>query len=171
LGPSSSLDDLAAAVAEALVATSLVDNRLTAASVRVATQPDGYYRCYLEGANLQDSSVFATALDELLAPLQAPRWIIPRYVSAPPRNLLGGLRLLAGRLGRDRVGSTVVYHAIPTVLGANKSRVQAFEAAWNRRVSAGKALFQDDPRAQAIMQLQRGEDPFAVTTQMRTLWE
>jgi len=171
LGPSSSLDDLAAAVAEALVATSLIDNRLTAASVRVVTQPDGYYRCYLEGATLQDSSVFATALDELLAPLQSPRWIIPRYVSAPPRNFLGGLRLLAGRLGRDRVGSTVVYHAVPGLLGANKTRVQAFEAAWNRRVSAGKALFQDDPRAQAIMQLQRGEDPFAVTTQMRTLWE
>jgi hypothetical protein len=64
-----------------------------------------------------------------------------------------------------------VYHAVPTVLGANKARVQTFEAAWNRRVSAGKALFQDDPRAQATIQLQRGEDPFAVTTQMRTLWE
>jgi superfamily II DNA or RNA helicase len=171
LGPSSSLDDLAAAVAEALVATGLVDNRLTAASVRVASQPDSYYRCYLEGANLRDSSVFATALDELLAPIQSPRWIIPRYVSAPPGNFLGGLRLLAGRLGRNRVGSTVVYHAVPTLLGANKSRVQAFEAAWNRRVSAGKALFQEDPRAQAVIQLQRGEDPFAVTTQMRTLWE
>jgi hypothetical protein len=60
---------------------------------------------------------------------------------------------------------------VPAVLGANKTRVQAFESAWNRRVSAGKALYQDDPRAQAIIQLQRGEDPFAVTTQMRTLWE
>ena len=28
-----------------------------------------------------------------------------------------------------------------------------------------------NPKAQAIIQLQRGEDPFAVTTQMRTLWE
>ena len=171
LGPSSSLDDLAAAVAEALVATGLVDSRLTAAAVRVATQPDGYYRCYLDGATLQDSGVFAACLDELLAPIESPRWIIPRYVSGPPRNFLGGLRLLAGRFAKDRVGATVVYHAVPAVLGANKARVQAFETAWNRRVSAGKALFQDDPRAQAIIQLQRGEDPFAVTTQMRTLWE
>jgi superfamily II DNA or RNA helicase len=171
LGPSSSLDDLAAAIAEALIATGLVDNRLTAAAVRVASQPDGYYRCYLEGATLQDSNVFATELDELLAPIQSPRWIIPRYVSAPPRNFLGGLRLLAGRLGKNRVGAAVVYHAVPALLGANKSRVQAFEVAWNRRVSAGRAIFQDDPKAQAIIQLQRGEDPFAVTTQMRTLWE
>jgi len=171
LGPSSSLDDLAAAVADALVATGLVDNRLTPAAVRVATQPDGYYRCYLEGASLQESSVFASCLDELLAPIESPRWIISRYVSAPPRNLIGGLRLLVGRLARDRVGAAVVYHAVPSLLGANKPRVQAFQAAWNRRVSAGEALFQDDPRAQAIIQLQRGEDPFAVTTQMRTLWE
>jgi superfamily II DNA or RNA helicase len=171
LGPSSSLDDLAAAIAETLIATGLVDNRLTVAAVRVAIQPDGYYRCYLEGANLPDSSVFAACLDELLAPIESPRWIISRYVSAPPRNLLGGLRLLAGRLARDRVGAAVVYHAVPSLLGANKTRVQAFQAAWNRYVSAGHALFQDDPRAQAIIQLQRGEDPFAVTTQMRTLWE
>jgi hypothetical protein len=171
LGPSSCLDDLAAAIAEALVATSLVDNRLTAAAGRVATQPDGYYRCYLEGATLQDSNVFAESLDELLAPIQSPRWIIPRYVSGPPRNFFGGLRLLASRFANDRIGATVVYHSVPAVLGANKTRVQAFESAWNRRVSAGKALYQDDPRAQAIIQLQRGEDPFAVTTQMRTLWE
>jgi len=171
LGPSSSLDDLAAAVAEALIATGLVDNRLTAAAVRVATQPDGYYRCYLEGATLQDSSVFASSLDELLAPIQSPRWIIPRYVSSPPGNVLGGLRLLIGRFAKNRMGATVVFHSVPTVLAANKARVQAFEAAWNRRVSAGKALYRDDPRAQAIIQLQRGEDPFAVTTQMRTLWE
>ncbi len=171
LGPSSSLDDLAAAVAEALVATGLVDSRLTAAAVRVATQPDGYYRCYLDGATLQDSGVFAACLDELLAPIESPRWIIPRYVSGPPRSFLGGLRLLAGRFAKDRVGATVVYHAVPAILGANKAKAQAFETAWNRRVSAGKALFQDDPRAQAIIQLQRGEDPFAVTTQMRTLWE
>jgi len=110
-------------------------------------------------------------LDELLAPIQSPRWIIPRYVPAPARNFVGGLRLLAGRLVSPRLGAAVVYHAVPTLLGANKSRVQAFETAWNRRVSAGKALFQDDPRAQAIIHLQRGEDPFALTTQMRTLWE
>jgi len=171
LGPSSSLDDLAAAVAEALSATGLIGERLTAAAVRVTAQPDGYFRCYLEGATLQDSNLFAESLDELLAPIQAPRWIIPRYVPAPPRNFVGGLRLLAGRFGGARIGAAVVYHAVPAALAANKAKVQAFEAAWNRHVSAGRALFQDDPRAQAIIQLQRGEDPFAVTTQMRTLWE
>jgi hypothetical protein len=48
--------------------------------------------------------------------------------------------------------------------------VSAFEKAWNHYVSAGSALYFKDPRAQAIFEIQRGEDPFAVTTQMRTLW-
>jgi superfamily II DNA or RNA helicase len=171
LGPSSALEDLAAAVADGLAGAGLMDGRLGAAAIRIVTQPDGYYRCYLEGASLSDSTLFATALDELLAPLQSPRYIIPRYVSGPPAGWVEGLRLLARQFGNPRLGAAVVYHAVPSALAANKSRVQAFQVAWNAHVSAGEALFEDDPRAQAVIQLQRGEDPFAVTTQMRTLWE
>ena len=171
LGPSSAVEDLAAAVIEALAATGLVDARLNAGAVRLVTQPDGYYRCYLEGAGLRDSAAFASALDELLAPLQAPRYIVPRYVSAPPSGALQALLLLARQFGNPRLGATLVYHAVPSALAANHDRVKAFETAWNRHVSSGKALYEGDPKAQAIIQLQRGEDPFAVTTQMRTLWE
>jgi hypothetical protein len=171
LGPSSALEDLAAAVADGLAAAGLVDGRLGASAVRVVAQPDGYYRCYLAGAGFEDSSLFAASLDELLAPIESPRYVIPRYVQAPASGFLDGLRLLASLLGNQRVGAAVVYHTIPSALAANRDRVGAFQAAWNRHVSAGRALYRDDPRAQAVIQLQRGEDPFAVTTQMRTLWE
>jgi hypothetical protein len=62
------------------------------------------------------------------------------------------------------------YHAVPDYLAANKSRVKAFEEAWNRFVSAGEALYTQDLQARAIAETQRGEDPFAVTTQMRNVW-
>ena len=171
LGPSSAVEDLASAIVEALAATGVVDSRLSATMVRLVSQPDGYYRCYLDGAGLRDSAVFAAALDELLAPLRTPRYIIPRYVSAPPSGPLEALTLFARQFGNPRIGATLVYHAVPSVLATNHDRVKAFEAAWNRHVSSGKALYEGDPKAQAIIQLQRGEDPFAVTTQMRTLWE
>jgi hypothetical protein len=171
LGPSSAVEDLAAAIVEGLAAIGAVDSRLNAAMVRLVAQPDGYYRCYLEGAGLRDSAVFAVALDELLAPIQAPRYIIPRYVSAPPSGPLDALKLLARQFGDPRLGATLVYHAIPSVFASNRDRVKAFEKAWNRHASSGRALYEGDPKAQAIIQLQRGEDPFAVTTQMRTLWE
>ena len=60
---------------------------------------------------------------------------------------------------------------MPTLLAVNRERADVFARAWNRHVSAGVPLYEDDPRAEAILQLQRGEDPFDVLTQIRTLWE
>jgi hypothetical protein len=64
----------------------------------------------------------------------------------------------------------VVYHAVPAALAGSGERVAVFGRAWNRYVSAGRPLSSQDPEGQAVIEVQRGEDPFAVTTQMRTLW-
>jgi hypothetical protein len=69
-----------------------------------------------------------------------------------------------------RPGGTVVYHAVPGVLGARKQLAAAFEAAWHARVSPGPMLYTGSPAGAGILAEQRGDDPFAVTTQIRTLW-
>jgi len=171
VGPAGTLENLAAAVADGLAAAGLVSGSLSAASVRVVVQPDGYYRCYLAGATLEDSNVFATALDELLSPLRQPRYLIPRYIAQAPTTILAALALLIRQSMRPGRGAAVVYHAVPAALAANRERADLFAEAWNRHVSAGEPLFESDPRAEAIVELQRGEDPFDVLTQMRTLWE
>jgi hypothetical protein len=169
LGPSDALEDLAAAVAQALRATGGVKSE---GDVQVVLQDDGYYRCYLSGATRDESALFAESMDELLAPLASPRYIIPRCVAAdPPRSALGALVLGLRSARRGAVGDRVVYHAVPDYLAANKSRVEAFEAAWHAHVSPGTALYSQDPRAAAIIEVQRGENPFATTSQMRTLWQ
>jgi hypothetical protein len=149
----------------------LVSEGISEAAVRVVVQPDGYYRCYLAGATLEESNLFATALDELLSPLRQPRYLIPRYIAQPPTSTLAALALLIRQSMRPGRGAAVVYHAIPAVLATNRERADLFAAAWNRHVSAGEPLFEGDPRAEAIVELQRGEDPFDVLTQMRTLWD
>jgi superfamily II DNA or RNA helicase len=160
------LDDLGAALAEGLRAVGLAGETSAA---RVAVEPDGTYRCMLDGASLDESRTFAEALDELLAPLDQPRYVIPRYVDDPPAGawaaLWTGLRHVARRPGRR-----VVYHAVPSVLATRADLAGAFGRAWNRHVSPGRPLFERDPRAQAGIAAQRGEDPLAITTQMRTLW-
>jgi len=45
-----------------------------------------------------------------------------------------------------------------------------FEAAWNARVSPGAMLYTASPEGAGVLAAQRGDDPFAVTTQIRTLW-
>jgi hypothetical protein len=110
-------------------------------------------------------------MDELLAPLASPRYIIPRAVAAePPRSSLGALSLALRSATVGAVSNHVVYHAIPAYLAANKTRVQAFEKAWRTHVSPGEALYYQDAKAAAIIEVQRGENPFEATSQMRTLW-
>ena len=171
VGSAGTLENLAAAVADGLAAAGLVGEGISAASVRVVVQPDGYYRCCLAGASLADSILFAGSLDELLSPLEQPRYLIPRYIARAPTTTRGALALLIRQSMRPGRGSAVVYHAIPTALAATRQRANLFAEAWNRHVSPGEPLFERDPRAEAIIELQRGEDPFDVLTQMRTLWE
>jgi hypothetical protein len=168
--PSDTLEDLAFAVADALAATGLVAAGLDSRAVRVIPQSDGYYRCLLEGASDADARLFAEALEQLVEPLWDPRWIIARRVEAAPSTLGGTVLLLASRALPGARG-TRVWHAVPTVLARRKDRVAAFEAAWSRWVSRGAhALPVDDPRAQAILALRLGDDPFRVETQLRELW-
>jgi superfamily II DNA or RNA helicase len=169
-GASDALEDLGAAVADGLRDAGLISPSLGAGSVRVAPQQDGFYRCYLSEAPNEEARLFADSLDELLAPLESAHYIVPRYIPGEPRTPLDALRIALRGAPRRQPTRSVVYHAVPSALSANRKRVAAFERAWNRYVSAGSALYWKDPRAQAIFAVQRGEDPFSVTTQMRTLW-
>lgn len=169
-GPSDNLEDFGRAVLDALREVGELPGSLTEDNLRVVVQEDGYYRCYVTGIDDEQSAVFATALDDLLAPLAAPRYIIPRYIADAPEHLLQSVRLGLRYLASGRIGSSVVYHAVPDVLARNRDRVGAFERAWRRHVSSGDALFYRNPEAQGILRAQAGEDPFEITTQMRTLW-
>jgi superfamily II DNA or RNA helicase len=170
LQPSDNLEDFALATLEGLRAAGEVPDELDAGNIHVVAQADGYYRCYLSGVTQEQSRLFAEALDQLLAPLSTPRYIIPRYIADSPRSPAHALALGLRLALRGRTGSAVVYHAVPDVLARNRTLVAGFERAWNRHVSSGDALFYRSERAQAILAVQGGDDPFAVTSQMRVLW-
>jgi hypothetical protein len=174
LGPSDALEDFGRAVADGLSAVGAIDRSLGAGAVRVVAQSDGFYRCYLAGASAEESRRFAEALDEVLAPLWNPRYLVPRYVAEPPRSTLEALWRYLELSARQTFGvaptGRVVYHAVPGYLAANRERAEAFRIAWNRHVSAGRPLYGQSPAAQAILAVQRGEDPFGVSSQLRTLW-
>jgi hypothetical protein len=103
-------------------------------------------------------------------PSRQPRYVVPRLVVEPPRGLAGGVGLAVRGLVTGHPGGSVVYHAVPAALGARKQLATAFEAAWHARVSPGPMLYTGSPEGAGILAEQRGDDPFAVTTQIRTLW-
>ena len=185
---SGSFADMAAATADALRDAGLVTQG--ASAVRLEPLADGEYRARLADVSAAESATFAAALDEVLAPLANPRYIVPRLFVAPPADKRAARRLARGTLPRgtgadgtrtdgtrvrdtsahDGVPATVVYHAVPTVLGGNARLAKVFAAAWHARVSPGEMLYTGSPEGTGILVAQRGDDPFAVTTQIRTLW-
>src|SRR5207245_773332 len=65
---------------------------------------------------------------------------------------------------------TEVWHAVPTILATNAKRANAFADAWHRHVSRGRLLYTGSPEGFGILQAVRDDDPFAVTTALRTVW-
>ncbi len=165
---SGSLDDLAAATADALHAATLTSRGGDA--VRVEAQADGGYRARLQEVPAAESALFAEALDEVLAPLSQPRYVIGRLILPPPSGVAAATGLAVRRLVTGQVPATVVYHAVPTALSGNKKLALAFERAWNTRVGPGSVIYAGSPEGTGILAAQRGDDPFALTTQIRTLW-
>jgi superfamily II DNA or RNA helicase len=166
--PSSALEDLASAVADGLRVAGGASSG--AEAVELVVEPDGAARCQLTGVSLEASRRFAEAVDELLAPLGACRYIVPRVIVPTPANTGAAFRLVVRRAIGLGVPAGVVWHAVPSWLATNKERVEGFTAAWNRHVGPGTALFTGAPEGAGVLAAARGDDPFEVTTQLRTVW-
>jgi hypothetical protein len=165
---SGSLEDMAMATADALHEAGLVSR--DAAAVQLEPLPEGGYRARLRDVPAGESATFAATLDEVLAPLAQPRYVVPRLLLPRPAGRGPAIALAIRRMTGRGIPATVVYHAVPAALGANRKLAQVFARAWNTRVSPGELLYTGSPEGAGVLAAQRGDDPFAVTTQIRTLW-
>ena len=75
-------------------------------------------------------------------------------------------------LGRPVEGA-LVWHAVPAVLGRSAARVGHLSTAWQELVCGGRrvpVLRTSEPDGQGVLAVVVGEDPYGLTTQMRTVW-
>lgn len=166
--PSGALERLARAVADGLHDAGGSD--IGASGVLISPTSDGWLRCTLDGVPEAQSTLFAVSLDELLAPLEDPRHLVGRVIVTPPSRFGARLAYAArATLGLD-LEAAVSWHAVPTWCAAGSRRLRIFLAAWERHVGPARHLEADSPEGQAILDLFRGEDPFSVVTQLRTVW-
>jgi hypothetical protein len=171
LQPADTLLDLGRAVADGLVGAGLAGPDAGASAVRLAAQPDGWYRCLLEGVSTAETERFARALDDLMAPLWDPRWLIPRPVVEVQPTLVGAARFTLQRVSGRLSGTPQVWHPVPDALAARAEHVAAFQVAWRRWVAPhATAVRARDPQGEAVLAARRGDDPFRTETQLRTLW-
>ncbi|MDG4866088.1 hypothetical protein P8605_48845, partial [Streptomyces sp. T-3] len=154
---------LACALADGLHAAKLASRGAEA----VAVEPDGTgaYRVHLDGVSPKESELFATALDELIAPVTTPRYLIPRYL-VTAEGPEAGLRLY----DVPPPANAVVHHAVPTVLGENRKRVDRFTEAWRRWVCDARPVYTRSPEGAGVLAAQTGASPMDVTTVLRAGW-
>jgi superfamily II DNA or RNA helicase len=158
---------IAAAVADGLRAAGL--SAVGADDLEVVLDHEGEYRCVLRGT-AEEAETFATALDEAVAPIALPRYVLPRHVVLPATAGAPDRRTVRdaaqGRLRPDGV----VWHAVPTVLGTRAERARAYARAWDHWVGGGAPVFTGSPEGQGVLAAQQGSDPFSVATVMRRQW-
>jgi hypothetical protein len=153
------------AVADGLKAAGLAERGAEGVVARV--EPDGSYRLSLASVDAVTSERFALALDEVLSPIAAPRYLVPRYIVRPLPARQQARDWLRGEARADGV----VYHAVPAALGQNRTRATLFAAAWRKWVSDGEPVYANTPEGAGVLATHNGEDPLSATTVLRVAWD
>ena len=93
--------------------------------LKVETSVDnwGAVYCHLEGGTTFDKSTFINALQEIIAPIDNPRYVIIR------KN-----RFMLFVKQKD-------YHSVPEILGRNKNIAEYFQTQWQTLVGACELIF------------------------------
>lgn len=161
------LEAVAAAVADALLAGGLTTAGAPALAVDV--HPGGEYRFRLAASEV-DAAVFATAFDEAIGPVGAPRYVVSRYTHAalPDRPIRTHRGVRAALRSARPAGEA--WHPVPTVLGRNATLAGHYLVAWRTWVGEGRLLAAARPEGAGVVAAVSGEDPFAATTVMRRTW-
>ncbi len=99
-------------------------------------------RAYLKDANESESAIFASAMQEILGPLDNPRYVIPREVKIITDNWLSNmLPEVLAKYVRSKRDKLAMFHSVPKVLCKNKEDAAVFQRHWNERVSPGVVMY------------------------------
>jgi hypothetical protein len=102
--------------------------------LKVVARPQsyGFVACSLQGGTTRERSVFLEALEELLGPLENPRYVLVR------KTPLGPL------LRRD-------YHSVPRAIGKNRETAEYFRKMWARHVGPTELVYTRTPEGRRFL--------------------
>lgn len=158
--PSPTLLDYAGAVADTLRAEGLSPRG--AEAVVAETVSDGEVRIRLDGVDEPTSARFAQALEELLGPIESPRYVISRIEWVRPES---GLRSgIPGLYSRRQV-----WHDVPTSFGGSRAAANRFARSWQKHVGAGEAIYIGSDKGRQVLSQYRRSSPFGPGTGLSTV--
>ena len=128
-----SLRQIGLALRDALVASDLLKTRRRQLAVRTAAVSQGQFSISLVGGSYLESNLFADAMQEVLGPIENPRYMLTRHSAE-------------GFLPRRD------YHAVPRALASDKEKAMLFHNHWQRRLGPAKLIYtrSDEGRRQLL---------------------
>ena len=117
-----SIKQVGMTVLETLNQMNIIKTSMNNMRIDSVQDKSGIVYCRLEGATTIERAYFLEALQELLSPVQNPRYVLVR-----PSMLW--------RFGR------IDYHPVPTIIGQKKENAEYFARLWNRYVGSSKLVY------------------------------
>ena len=114
----------------------------SSAEIGGGSRDGGWMRVYLKDASEGESAIFASAMQEIMGPLDNPRYVIPREVKIITDNWLSKmLPEVLAKYVRSRKDKLAMFHSVPKVLCKNKEDAAVFQRHWNEQVSPGAVTY------------------------------
>ena len=107
-----------------------------ASSLTVEPRSSGYLRVWLKEATVEESSRFTTALNEVVEPTGAPRYLVSRLVPSLRSAAHALVRVVTFREPFERR-----WIEVPSDLGRRKERAEVFAGAWRRWLGPTELMF------------------------------
>ena len=117
----------------------------------------GWLRYHLKHATEEETAKFTKALEEVLGPLENPRYIISRPAMHMKDTWLTKLlpEVLAKFLRRAE-RSIQMYHTIPSIVANTKERAEVFKKNWDYYIGKSEILYcRNDEGRQCVEELKR----------------
>jgi superfamily II DNA or RNA helicase len=128
----SSMKQIGKVIVRSLAQADLIETNPWRLKVTAQRQESGFVSCSLRGATTRERSIFLEAIQEVLGPIENPRYVIVR------KTPLGWL------VRND-------YHAVPTPIGRNKESAQYFQKMWARHVGPTQLVYTRTPEGRRFL--------------------
>lgn len=102
----------------------------------------GWVRLHLENANEEESALFSACLEEVLGPMEKPRYVISRSSKFITDTWLSKLMPeVIAKFFRPVKDKLVMYHTVPKILAASAEKAEIFQRYWNEFVSPSELFY------------------------------
>ena len=130
------------------ISLSIVNSLIHLGMISRSCQPDGgnrgggWVRLHLENATEEESAVFADCLEEVLGPIEKPRYVISRSSKFITETWLSKIMPeVIAKFFRPVKERLVMYHTVPKILAASKEKAEIFQRYWNHFVSPSELFY------------------------------